>query len=185
MKREWHIFREMLEVASARIGPEYFQLPVADADAVYRERVYCYELYHQLRCVWEHFPLSLGGEVDKSGHPRFKDGPYARAKPDLLVHEAGHMDRNLACVEVKPFNRPADEFAADLRKLTWFCRHASYHHGVFIMYGIQEQANAEAAAALKAKVQAASTLLEDIDMALISVFHHPSPGDVVRLLKFE
>jgi hypothetical protein len=24
-------------------------LPVADADAMYRERVYCYELYHQLR----------------------------------------------------------------------------------------------------------------------------------------
>jgi hypothetical protein len=55
---------ELLTAASVRIGPEYFQLPVADADAVYRKRVYCYELYHQLRCLPEGFPFSLGGEID-------------------------------------------------------------------------------------------------------------------------
>ena len=43
----------MISVAVSRIAHGYFQLPVADADALYRERVYCYELYHQLRCLWE------------------------------------------------------------------------------------------------------------------------------------
>jgi hypothetical protein len=92
----------MLAASCAQIGGEYFQLPIAEADAVYRERVYCYELYHQLRRLWRDFPFSLGGEVDKEGHPHFKNGPYAGAKPDLLVHWPGNMDGNLACVEVKP-----------------------------------------------------------------------------------
>jgi hypothetical protein len=121
MEGELNIFEEMLAAAAGRIGPEYFQLPIADADAVYRERVYCYELYHQLRRLWDGFPFSLGGEVDKGGHPYFQDGPYAHAKPDLLVHVPGTMDGNLACIEVKPAGRPIAEFSADLRKLTWFC----------------------------------------------------------------
>ena len=125
----------MILAATARIGEEYFQLPVADADAVYRERVYCYELYHQLRCLWGDFPFSLGGEIDKQGHPHFRDGPYANAKPDFLVHEPGGMDRNLACVEVKPIDRPKAEFTADFKKLTWFCRQAKYARGIFLVYG--------------------------------------------------
>ncbi|HTV57858.1 MAG TPA: methionyl-tRNA formyltransferase-like protein [Verrucomicrobiae bacterium] len=135
MERELQMFERMLADASACIGPEYFQLPVADGDAVYRERVYCYELYHQLRCLWDGFPFSLAGEIDKGGHPHFQDGPYARAKPDLLVHVPGSMDGNLACIEVKPSGRPVAEFAADLRKLTWFCRRANYYRGIFLVYG--------------------------------------------------
>jgi hypothetical protein len=59
-----------------------------------------------LRCEWQDFPFSLGGEVDKGGHPHFKNGPYAKAKPDFLVHVPGTMEANLACIEVKPFGRP-------------------------------------------------------------------------------
>jgi hypothetical protein len=135
MEHELRFFEEMLARASGCIGPEYFQLPLADADAVYRERVYCYELYHQLRCLWDGFPFSLGGEVDKGGHPRFQNGPYAHAKPDLLVHVPGNMDANLACIEVKPIGRPVAEFTADLRKLTWFCQNANYYRGIFLVYG--------------------------------------------------
>jgi len=49
MDHELNVFEKMVEAACARVGAIYFQLPVADADAMYRERVYCYELYHQLR----------------------------------------------------------------------------------------------------------------------------------------
>jgi hypothetical protein len=107
MDQEFATFEEKLARASARIDGEYFQLPVADADSVYRERVYCYELYHQLRSLWNGFPFSLGGEVDKMKHPFFENGPCATAKPDLLVHRPGDMNRNLACVEVKPCCRAA------------------------------------------------------------------------------
>src|SRR2546426_8735920 len=84
-------FAEMLTAATIRVAGEYFQLPVADADAVYRERVYCYELYRQLRCLWGAFPFRLGGEIDKTGNPHFREGPYSRAKPDLIVHVPGDM----------------------------------------------------------------------------------------------
>jgi len=173
MDQELNIFEEMVAAASARIEADYFQLPVADADAVYRERVYCYELYHQLRCLWGQFPFSLGGEIDKTGNPYFLDGPYARAKPDLLVHVPGNMTRNLACVEVKPFGRPVAEFISDLQKLTWFCRHANYYRGVFLIYG-SNLADTVSGAALRAKVQRASERSNKIDMALIHVLHHPA-----------
>ena len=106
-----------------------------DADAVYRERVYCYELYHHLRCCWDALPCSLGGEVDKAGHPHFRGGPYAKAKPDVLMHVSGDMDHTLATVEVKPATADTNALRADLQKLTWFCHHAQYFRGLFLIYG--------------------------------------------------
>ncbi|MBI3807902.1 MAG: methionyl-tRNA formyltransferase-like protein [Nitrospirae bacterium] len=172
MNQELNKLEDMIAAASSQIEAEYFQLPVADADTVYRERVYCYELYHQLRCLWKSFPFSLGGEIDKAGHPHFKDGPYAQAKPDLLVHVPRDMTRNLACIEVKPFGRPVAEFTSDLEKLTWFCRHAKYYRGVFLIYG--DLADTASGATLRDKVQKASEHTKEIDLALIYVLHHPA-----------
>ena len=135
MNRELDVFLEMIVAATSRIADEYFQLPVADADQIYRERVYCYELYHQLRLAWDDFPFNLGGEVDKSGHPHFEDGPYAQAKPDLLVHTPGNMEGNLAVVEIKPVNVGGGGIRDDLQKLTWFCENARYFAGIFIVFG--------------------------------------------------
>jgi len=175
MEREFAVLEEKIADAAARIGGQYFQLPVADADSVYRERVYCYELYHQLRCVWQEFPFSLGGEVDKARHPHFRNGPYARSKPDLLVHEPGNMDRNLACVEVKPCSGGAGEFRDDLKKLTWFCHHARYHRGVFLVYGAQEGETREYDL-LNAKLRRAVQDNGEIDLARIAVFAHVAVG---------
>lgn len=179
MEGELGTFEEILAAAAARIGPEYFQLPIADADAVYRERVYCYELYHQLRCVWDGFPFSLGGEVDKGGHPHFQNGPYAHAKPDLLVHVPGNMDRNLACVEVKPAGRPVAEFSADLRKLTWFCHHANYFCGIFLVYG-GAPGDAEQSKVVREKLRGAIGAGVEIDMERIRVFSHEGIGGLFR-----
>ena len=65
IERRFAEFQDKLIAATTRIADDYFQLPVADAEGAYRERVYCYELYHQLRSEWRDFPFSLGGEVDK------------------------------------------------------------------------------------------------------------------------
>lgn len=175
MEREFALFEEKLLDASSRVAAPYFQLPVADADSIYRERVYCYELYHQLRCDWEGFPFSLGGEIDKGEHPHFRGGPYAHAKPDLLVHGPGDMDRNLACVEVKPCLRSADEFAADLEKLTWFCRHARYHRGLFLVYGVQEDETPERVL-LQTKLRRAAANNPQIDLARVCLISHPAAG---------
>jgi hypothetical protein len=135
VEEELRQFLQLLEVAVSNVTEQYFQLPVADADTIYRERVYCYELYHQLRCIWDDFPFSLGGEVDKVGHPHFRNGPYARAKPDLLVHVPGEMARNLASIEVKSVTARVEELTDDLKKLTWFCHHAKYFRGILLIYG--------------------------------------------------
>src|SRR5579862_1907693 len=156
MEEEFEIFQMMVAEAASRITAAYFQLPVAELpDAIYRERVYCYELYHQLRVDWNGFGFSLGGEVDKVGHPLFRGGEYAHAKPDLLVHQPGNMERNLACLEVKPCIRPAPEFREDLKKLTWFCHNARYYRGVFLVYGVEEH-GAQGLDLLRAKLRAAA-----------------------------
>jgi hypothetical protein len=181
MERELQALEEIIAAASATVAPEYFQLPVADADSVYRERVYAYELYHQLRCVWGHFPFSLGGEVDKKGNPHFQDGPYATSKPDLLIHVPGEMERNLACVEVKPFARPVAEFTSDLEKLTWFCKHARYYRGIFLVYGANPQ-HKDKSAEIHNKVRAAFEAGTNVEPGLIHVFHHAEVGHPIRRL---
>lgn len=175
-------FAELLAIACSRIRVEYLQLPVADADAVYRERVYCYELYHQLRCLWRDFPFSLGGEVDKEGHPHFENGPYAGTKPDFLVHRPGRMDRNLACVEVKAGIGRVATFTADLRKLTWFHRNAGYHGGIFLIYG-GEFGIEDRDGRVREKVLRAVAGDPEIDARAIRVLYHRVPGqEPVRIM---
>lgn len=134
---------EWLLCASSQIGHHYFQLPEAGADpedAEYRERVYCYELYHHWRCNWlDGFPYTLSGEVDKAGHPLIRGG----SKPDFLVHVPGHMD-NLLVAEVKPANAAWARMADDLKKLTRFRRDlqdqwgnpGNYRAAYFWVYGV-------------------------------------------------
>ena len=73
---------QILGDATAAIASEFFLLPIHGGNSVYRERVYCYELYHQMRRLWPpDCPYRLNGEVDKRAHPYFQDGE--QPKPDL------------------------------------------------------------------------------------------------------
>ena len=45
-------FDNRLIAATAGIRDEYFMLPIRGGNTLFRERVYCYELYHQLRKRW-------------------------------------------------------------------------------------------------------------------------------------
>ena len=165
---------DLLTTATALIGQEYFQIPVADADAVYRERVYCYELYHQLRRLWDGFPFSLGGEIDKQGNPHFRQGPYAAAVPDLLVHVPGNMDENLAIVEIKSANGLGGA-TGDLRKLGWFCENARYFRGLFLVYG-----EAGDPARLSARIRRAGP---DTDFTRVLCMYHRRVGESAQRLQ--
>jgi len=167
MHTEFAQFEDLLVAATAQVADDYFQLPIAGADAVSRERVYCYELYHQLRCLWKDFPFRIGGEVDKRGHPHFEDGPYALAKPDLLVHVPKDMGKNLAVVEVKPCGFSIDQAQEDLKKLAWFCGNADYYGGIFLVCGTLGDADKTLA---RRVAEAAGH--ENINMDRIRVFHH-------------
>ena len=62
-------FIEHLCDATARIPWQYFQLPVfGKEEPIYRQRVYCYELYHQLRMLLDEDAAIAGyvlsGEID-------------------------------------------------------------------------------------------------------------------------
>lgn len=161
----------MLAIATAGIAQEYFMLPIASGDPLYRERVYCYELYHQLRCIGKLLPYSLAGEVDKSGQPNFRNSNLATAKPDFLVHIPGRMDHNLACVEVKSRANGTVGFVDDLVKLTSFCRTAEYRRGIFLIYG-HALRDASTSGYLASQLRGLSANRNDIDLNLIDVWHH-------------
>lgn len=88
---------QALEQASLAIGSSYFLLPISGKDIpIKRERVYCYELYHQLRIALGNSPLTLTAEPDKRGHPDFPS-----INPDFIFHTPGNHDANMAAVEVE------------------------------------------------------------------------------------
>jgi hypothetical protein len=124
---------QILRDATAAIGAEYFLLPIHGADPVYRERVYCYELYHQMRLRWPaDCVYRLNGEVDKIGHPYFQDG--AAPKPDLLVHQPGHGN-NYGMFEIKSWPAAADGIRKDLHTLSRFENEFGYQRAIYLMYG--------------------------------------------------
>jgi hypothetical protein len=109
----------ILQDATAAVEDNYFRLHIDGADApIYRERVYCYELYHQMRCRWpapDNCPFYLNGEVDKRAHPILSKLGVGGI-PDFLVHGPGDMGRNHAIIEVKSSNVRNSGIAGDLRK---------------------------------------------------------------------
>jgi len=127
----------LLSSATECIGKNYFQLPIDGQDVpIYRERVYCYELYHQMRLAWpEDSEFELSGEVDKSGHPLIRGNNLDRVKPDLLIHIPGNMGGNHTVIEVKPINCSRAGISKDLSTLTAFRRYAEYKRAVYLFYG--------------------------------------------------
>lgn len=94
-------FDQTLAQATRTINQDYFQLSVGEEGTIlFREQVYCYELYHQMRMIWPNTNWKICGEVDKSGHPILRD---SNESPDFLVHVPGEP-ANFAIIEVKPAN---------------------------------------------------------------------------------
>ncbi|WFU62738.1 hypothetical protein [Bradyrhizobium brasilense] len=76
-----------LPEAAAAIEPGYFRLSIHGGLPVYRERVYCNELYHQMRKRWPGLsPFLLNGEGRQGGPSVLMELGPDGCKPDLLVH---------------------------------------------------------------------------------------------------
>lgn len=129
----------LLPTATQKISQNYFQLPISGLeDPIYRERIYCYELYHQLRSIWPlNCPYELSGEVDKAGHPLIRGNNLDGTKPDLLIHIPGNMAGNYCVIEVKPINTRRG-IIKDLITLTAFRLHAGYSKAIYLFYGNQD-----------------------------------------------
>jgi hypothetical protein len=110
--------------------------PCLVADRVYRERVYCYELYHQMRLHWPtRCPFYLNGEIDKSAHPILTQLGASYAKPDLLVHQPGYMKGNHAIIEVKSSRAVSAGITKDLNTLSVFINNVGYQRAIYLLYG--------------------------------------------------
>jgi hypothetical protein len=122
--------------SAAAIEAKYFVLPIDGAASVYRERVFCYEFYHQMRSRWpDDCVFTLNGEVDKRSHPILRGTGVANTIPDFLIHVPGNMGGNHAIIEVKS-NRPSiAAIRSDLHKITQFQQDVGYHRGIYLIFG--------------------------------------------------
>ena len=181
MDEDLHLVTYWLLCASSQISEEYFRLPVAGSDPRYRERVYCYELYHRWRCHWFNgFQYSLCGEIDKRGHSYVRGKHVDNVKPDFLVHIPGRMINlaNLLVMEVKPANADPDQIADDLEKLTGFRRDlkdeggqpANYYAAYFWVYGLPLEQWHKFCPRVKAALPG-----KEVDLSLLRFFLHGNP----------
>lgn len=130
-------FENIIKAATANVERGYIQLPIdGKEDPIYRERVYCYELYHQMRLCWpDETDYVLSGEVDKAGHPLIRKNGLDNIKPDFLVHVPGNMGGNYIIIEVKPINADPQGILKDLTTLISFRQFAGYKKAIFLLYG--------------------------------------------------
>jgi len=162
---------EILRAATAGVEEMYFHLNVDGGDPIFRERVYCYELYHQMRKNWpagcQYF---LNGELDKRAHPILRDLGADHAKPDLLVHTPGAMAGNYAIIEVK-HSTAADGVRKDLQTLDLFVRKVGYQRAIYLIYG--REANAAGVLRIELIANEFSELVP-IEVWLHSDVNHPA-----------
>lgn len=126
---------QALTTASGRVSAKYFSLPVAGLELpIKRERVYCYELYHQLRLVLVDTQFTLTGEPDKRGHPAFEHGK--KPNPDFIFHVPGGHEHNSAIVEVE-CRFDLKHLTKDLKTLS-LMRDKGYQELVLLLFDAQQ-----------------------------------------------
>ena len=134
-EKHFRKFQESLQWATKRMEQYYFKIAMAKSRGhFFRERVYCYELYHLLRLGLQCFPYTLQGEMDKRGQPIIHQ-KIGAVKPDFILHEQGTMENNLAVMEVKPLNNArGSQLKKDLNTLTRFLD-LGYYRAIHLIYG--------------------------------------------------
>ena len=132
-------FVEMIKGSLDNVGDEYYKITTTyESSGIVRERVFCYELYHQMRLVQSERGLTdvqIHGEIDKSGHIAFDRN--SRKNPDFVFHIPGMMQGNAIVVEVKGkiegnYQEGIDKDIVTLSKFTDNKHY--YHSGVLIIY---------------------------------------------------
>lgn len=139
-------FHSILEAATSKITKSYFKTKILKNSKeidVYRERVYCYELYHQMRVEWPFADKhDLQAEVDKCGSSLFCGEILKNAKPDFLIHKAGNVDNNFIAMEVKSADASNRDIKSDLNKLSAMKSVANYRNAIYLIFGKTAQEKA-------------------------------------------
>lgn len=122
--------------ALAEVGEDYFTIRAAYTPELVRERLFCYELYHQLRKISDGIGvqgLYLHGEIDKRGHSLFDRSDWRN--PDFVLHMPGSMEKNWAIVEVKGNIEDRLAIQKDIETITTFVEEYGYKLGLYVIYG--------------------------------------------------
>ncbi len=125
------LYLELVKKALQNVEQSYFKLPtIYQPGGIVRERVFCYELYHQMRLLGFDDSVRLHAEIDKRRNPHFKDNP---ANPDFVFHVPGQMERNTLVMEVKG-KLGIRGIYKDFQTLLDFTEKRAYRKGIFILY---------------------------------------------------
>lgn len=133
LARYYGIILEALE----NVDNSYYNIPTTfNSEGIVRERVFCYEFYHQLRCLAKkdsNTNIKINGEIDKRGHELFDEDD--QKNPDFIFHLPGTMEKNLIIVEVKgKMSRGKNGCIKDFKTLKTFLEKYQYKIGIFILY---------------------------------------------------
>ena len=122
----------MIQESIRKVDRKYFMLETTyEPSGIVRERVFCYELYHQIRIHHDNNTITLNGEIDKAGHTKFEE--QDRKNPDFVFHIPGQMEGNTSVVEVKG-KLVKEDVIKDFNTLTTFVKKYNYKFGIFIIY---------------------------------------------------
>ncbi|WP_090138396.1 hypothetical protein [Limnohabitans sp. DM1] len=132
-------FYDILVAATENISRQYFSTKIIVDDyikSVYRERIYCYELYHQIRLKLK-CDLTMGfyGEYDKSGSSLYERSALNRIKPDFLIHSPGNVEENLLAMEVKSSDAKRRDIKSDINKLIKLKESHNFKFCIYLIYG--------------------------------------------------
>ena len=136
------IFQTALFEAISKINTQYFRVKLAYFNqTIYRENVYCYELYHQLRkLLGEDFPYILSGEVDKASHPDIVDR-CLEFKSEFLIHQPGIIDEDsflsiLNVCSLETAFRQSEKVIDKFNRMVCATTHdGGYYRGIMLIYG--------------------------------------------------
>lgn len=136
LDQDFHYFLERFGGSVSGVDLKYMSIESAGwHNPKYAERVYCYELYHQMRSVFgDRYKYTINGELPKGTHEIIQ----ANRSPDFLIHRPKSMESNLAIIEVKPFSvvKVYSYLHGDLCKLNFFTgKQALYRYGIMHVYG--------------------------------------------------
>ena len=134
-------FENALMLATKNIANQYFSTEIIQGNplgkkSVYRERIYCYELYHQIRLLWDSVEGgNIFGEYDKSGSSFYAGTGLQRVKPDFLIHLPGNTENNHIAMEVKSSTVRRPDIQKDIKKLIKLTDEHGFRFGVYLIYG--------------------------------------------------
>jgi len=112
---------ERLRAALNAIGPSYCNVMMPGNRFRQMERVFSYELYHQMRLAFYDVDLAVHGEFEKQLNLIPELRRRNKLIPDMVVHQPHNLESNLLALEIKA-SRTVDRqaFQRDIRKIYFY-----------------------------------------------------------------